>query len=186
MVCKPAFSSQLIVNLRLMVVSYIFTSTKLLHMFRDSIHHIVLIRRVLYFLSIGLFLVAITQPTYCTDGVGCSTSFAGLAILISGAVGFFACASGFTWLANPILFYSWYKRNTNHQASLVASILSTVLACSFLFFKKVIVNEGGEENDITVYQLGYWLWLASSVSMLIGNLIMWFHNRKSIPISMER
>ena len=155
-------------------------------MFRDSIRDSVLIRRVLYFLSIGLFLVAIIQPTYCTDGVGCSTSFSGLAILFSGAFGFFASASSCTWLANPILFYSWYKRNTDHKASLIASIISTVLACSFLFFKKVIVNEGGEENDITVYQLGYWLWLASSTSMLTGNLVIWFHERKSNYLRVER
>lgn len=73
-----------------------------------------------------------------------------------------------TWWVNPLLFLSWILiRNTEVSDKL--SLISTILAASFLLFGSVIDDEAGHCNTITSYKLGYWLWLASSLTMLIGN-----------------
>lgn len=128
--------------------------------------------RIALIVSLGLYLALLTQECYCTTN-SCGESWSGLAILISGAFGFFTCPVGFVWLSNPILFYSWRYRNSKPKESMIASLAAFVFGLSFLLFKRMMVNEGGSFEDIIGYRLGYWLWLSSSAIMLLGNLIVY-------------
>ena len=65
-------------------------------------------------------------------------------------------------------------QNTRHKKlQLTGSILSTILAVSFLLFNKIIVDDSGL-REILNYKAGYWLWLTSSLVMLLGNLTIYF------------
>lgn len=122
------------------------------------------ISKIALYSSIGLFIISLTQPCYCTEA-GCGEQFGGLMILITGSLAFFSFPAGITWLANVTLFIAWTARKSMRTA-LVASIISSVLSFSFLFFTEVMVNEAGGMSPVIRYQSGYWLWLASSLIML--------------------
>jgi len=126
--------------------------------------------RITLFISIGLFLISLTQDGYCTTS-NCDSL--GVGLLIMGAIGFFLSPAGFTWLANPILFYSWRKARYDNKPSLIASLIAFILSLAFLFFKKIVADEAGNYYKIIGYQPGYWLWLMSSATMLIGNFVLY-------------
>tara|TARA_R110001606_G_scaffold379260_1_gene539217 strand:+ start:970 stop:1386 length:417 start_codon:yes stop_codon:yes gene_type:complete len=132
-------------------------------------------QKLFLFLSIGLYLISLTQKSYCTVGGTCEY-FSGLLNLIFGWFGVFKLHfPAFPWLANPLLFVSWllYKKKT--KISLVLSEISLLLMLSFLFVDKIIVNDGSTTSIVNFYGLGYWFWVLSSFIMLVGNLIS---NRK--------
>jgi hypothetical protein len=119
--------------------------------------------------SIGLFIVSLTQKCYCTEN-SCGDS---LAALFSGALGFFLSPAGFSWLANPLIIISWATTNRKIKLSLISSIVAFLMALSFMFFDKIIANEGGSFEKIVSYKLGYWLWLSGIGVMVIRNLIFY-------------
>ncbi|HAL82468.1 MAG TPA: hypothetical protein DCO83_09725, partial [Mucilaginibacter sp.] len=47
-------------------------------------------------------------------------------------------------------------------------------------------NEGGFYSEIISYKIGYWLWLASSLTMLIGNTITYFSKPAQLSVSLGR
>jgi hypothetical protein len=140
-----------------------------------------LIERLVLIISIGLFAFSLSQECFCTDN-GCGGEWAGAYILITGCFGFFASPAGFIWLANPAMFISWRYLNKKPTQSLIASLIAVFLSVSFLFFTKVIGNEGGYYSPIIGYKLGYWLWMSSSVTMLIGNLILFLLKNEILNI----
>jgi hypothetical protein len=133
-----------------------------------------LFKKVLLLSSIGLFIFSLTQKCYCTDH-GCGDS---LAVLFSGSFGFFFSAAGLTWLANPFILAAWIFFNKRYYTSLITSAIAAVLSVSFLFFHQIIDTENGTFDQITNYRLGYWLWMASLVTMLFGNLIIYFLEKR--------
>ncbi len=56
---------------------------------------------------------------------------------------------------------------------------------SFLLFDEVISDEAGNYSPITQYKLGYWLWVVSSLTMLIGSLLLTYisKNRRQAIVS---
>jgi len=134
-------------------------------------------KKLFLFLSIGLYLISLTQKSYCTIGGTCEY-FSGLLNLVFGWFGVFKLHfPAFSWLANPILFISWvlYKKKT--KISLVLSGISLILMVSFLFVDQIIVNDGSTTSIVNFYGMGYWLWLFSSFIMIIGNYINWRKNK---------
>jgi len=140
-------------------------------------------RKWTLFTSIGLFIISLTQTGYCTTNL-CRSS---IDCLITGALGFLYGGAAMTWLANPVLIASWALANRNLWLSLTGSILATIISLSFLLFHHVLDNEAGHLNTIISYKAGYWLWLASSLTMLAGNAIVWIKGqhegtkRKRLP-----
>jgi len=131
-------------------------------------------KRVVLIISIGLLISSLTQKCYCTTTLCNDSSF----VFLLGPLGFFYSWAGATWLANPLLITSWIVINRNPKMSLITSLLATILSLCFLLFHKILDNENGDVREITGYQLGYWLWVASSVSMLIGNSLLCFSKPK--------
>ena len=130
-----------------------------------------IILNVIRSISIVLFFVAMTQVCFDTENAP-GESGEGAALVISGFFGFFSSVTGLTWLANPALWYSWVQITRKPKHSLLASMLAIIISLSFLLCKNVIVNEGGGTSAITNIRIGYWLWLSSIGTMLIGNLIV--------------
>lgn len=91
-----------------------------------------------------------------------------------GSLGIFAFLFGFfsmnvSWYANPCLFISLLQlKRGKLKKALIFSILSVILGFSFLFYKTIMVNEGGGKSDIIAYGLGYWFWLSSLIINFFG------------------
>ena len=132
------------------------------------------VKKTVLFVSIALFVASLTQQAYCTS----SLCRSGLDALISGFFGFWS-GEGATiiWIANPILFLSWIFFRRKSKIVLFLSLAAMLISLSFLLFKTVLDNEAGHLNPIIERSLGYWLWIASSVSMFTGNMVLYLLNR---------
>lgn len=118
--------------------------------------------RSLFFISVVLFFISLTQKSYCT-GSTCSDSF--LAFLL-GWAGLFSGGAAISWLANPLLIVSWFTIRRKPKFSMLMAVLAFLFAASFLLFDQVLANEAGHLQTITEYRFGFWLWLGSTLSML--------------------
>jgi hypothetical protein len=93
-------------------------------------------------------------------------------VFIAGPITVMTGGAALTWLANPILFISWINLKRDKKLSFYTSLTSTIISLIFLMFKNVISNEAGHYEVVTSYKIGYWLWVTSSSSMLIGNSVI--------------
>ncbi|MVN77164.1 hypothetical protein GO988_12585 [Hymenobacter sp. HMF4947] len=129
------------------------------------------VRQLTLITSIFLFAFSLTQNAYYTTadsrgGAGTQS----LSLLLIGWLGIFAGQfSAIAWLANPLLLIAWVLLFDKPIFALVASALVLFFMLSFLTFDKVVVNEAGGLAEITHYGIGYWLWVASDASLIIGN-----------------
>jgi O-antigen ligase len=82
-----------------------------------------------------------------------------------------------------ILFYLFHGFFLIKQPkiSLPLSLITFLLSLSYLSVSTITVNEGGGKAAITSYGLGYYLWLASSISLFIGSLWTIISNRRAAP-----
>jgi hypothetical protein len=155
--------------------------------------------------SLLIFASALTQQSYCTGECGDSimTFLIGwMGVLldighIANALTDFVSGEGFslrypigatfTWLANPAMFLSLMFMRENRKAALGFSLLSTLLMLSFLLFNRIIDNEAGHYNKIVAYKTGYWLWVLSSMTVLVGAIILTLKgkNQEERPITPE-
>ncbi|SFG01640.1 protein kinase family protein [Pontibacter chinhatensis] len=150
----------------------------------------------IFYTSFALFIISLTQESYCTNQCGDS-----LAVFLVGGLGVlfeigaltdkyldiktigevdYAIGATFSWLANPALLIAWLTYKESRTTSHVFSILSLALMLSFLMFDEVIDNEAGHYNKIVGYQAGYWLWLSSSAVLAAGALLrrrITYHNK---------
>jgi hypothetical protein len=133
--------------------------------------------RLAQIISIGLFILSLTQVAYCTTNL-CRSS---IDALITGSLGALYGGAALTWFANPFLIISWLSFNRNISLSLVTSLLAVLVSFSFLLFHSVVDNEAGHLNTIISYKAGYWLWTASTVVMGIGNSALYVWRRKVNP-----
>jgi hypothetical protein len=128
-------------------------------------------------LSIGVYLISLTQKSYCTFGNNCGY-FSGLLNVIFGWFGVFMLhIPTFPWLANPLLLVSWFLFKKKSKTSFILSGIAFILMLSFLFVDEIIVNDGSTTSIVNFYGLGYWFWVFSSFIMLVGNSIHWKKNK---------
>ncbi|MEO6287998.1 MAG: hypothetical protein ABIN80_19045 [Dyadobacter sp.] len=120
-----------------------------------------------------LFLSSLTQKSYCT------TSQCGDSVMVF-LLGWFAMltgGAGISWIANPLLFASWAMLKRNNKISVFLSLLATLFAISFLLFDSILANEAGDYQQVISYKSGYWLWVCSCMSMLVGVSILFIKNK---------
>lgn len=72
------------------------------------------------------------------------------------------------WLANPLYFLSVITFFNKKGQAKVLSLVSTIVALSFLGWKKILVSESGRLGEIDSLDLGYWLWTLSLMTATIG------------------
>lgn len=148
------------------------------------------ITKLTIILSVAAYICSLTQVAYCTND--CKSS---LMVLLVGILGIlteigtivsyimdkingqtstihYDIGASFTWLANPIILFSLIMFRHNKRITLIFSAISSTLILLFLVFEKVIDNEAGHYSKVTELKLGYWLWLFSSLIILIGSLII--------------
>lgn len=115
--------------------------------------------------SIALFAISLTQKAYCTT-TSCSDS---IMVFLLGWFSMISFGPGICWVANPLLFLSWYYHRDRLVRSMFLSVGAFLMSLSFLLFDSIIDNEGGQAHAIISYKLGYWSWVASTFVVLISN-----------------
>ena len=118
-------------------------------------------------ISIGLFIISLSQKCYCTPS-HCSYSI--MAFLL-GLAGMASSAAAFSWLANPLLIISWILQKRNPRGSMLLTMFAFLFTLSFLLFDSVLANENGQQQAITSYKPGYWFWVCSAGIMMLGGFV---------------
>jgi len=117
-------------------------------------------------LSAVVFACSITQVAFTVIPSEGSGEVTALSACLFGWMA--ALGSGFCWLANPLLCYSWIALFENQRRSEWTGVSAVLLALSFLCLKKVVAGQSGLPKEIVSYGTGYWLWLSSLVVNCIG------------------
>jgi len=124
------------------------------------------------YISIGLFVLAMTQTAYYEVTDDPARNSAGL--LLIGWMG--ALASGYIeWIANPLLFYSWVAAlHKRYWQAVGSAVLALTLILSFLRRTEVVWtgDNGSKTVAIRGYGFGYWLWIASAAIMVTAGLAL--------------
>ncbi|MFK3662721.1 hypothetical protein ACI2I2_19770 [Scandinavium sp. NPDC088450] len=121
-------------------------------------------------LSVLCFCSALYFPSFSTD----TGSSDGLALLITGGFGFFVDpGASFSWLANPFYIASLIGviRGKENNLLFILSLVSFLLAISFLGVKSIIIDTGGRERPVISYGLGFWMWISAPFIMMVGHYI---------------
>ena len=137
------------------------------------------LRKLFLVSSIILFLLSLTQKSYCTT----STCGDSIMVFLLGWAAVLSGGAGFSWIANPLLFASWLALRKNLRTSMFASVFATLLSLSFLLFDSVPDNEAGQKHQIVSYRPGYWLWTTSSICMLAGTFVLMLRHNTRIAAS---
>ncbi len=140
------------------------------------------IMKVVLTTSMLCFALSLTQKCYCTT-TSCSDSFM---VFILGWAAVFSGGAGITWLANPLLFASWFFLKRKLEVSMFLGSFAFLVTLFFLMFGSVVDNEGGTTHQVVSYKPGYWLWVTSSACMWLGTSILKFRkNTRKVKISMK-
>ena len=117
--------------------------------------------------SIVLFGLSLTQQAYCTQAE-CADS---IMVLLLGWWAMLGGGAGLCWLANPLLVACWLGFGKTAKQAMFLAAGSFLLAFFFLLVNQVMSDENGNSRVITGRKAGYWLWLASHFTMLVGTYI---------------
>jgi hypothetical protein len=116
-------------------------------------------------ISIVCYGISLTQDAFCTQ----SSCVLADGALIVGWAGLYMGGIMLTWMANPLIFMAWLTVRRFPKISNICSVTATTLMLSFLCYKQIYNHQDEWTSDITHYGLGYYLWVATGVSMVIGN-----------------
>lgn len=118
--------------------------------------------------SMLCFALSLTQKCYCTT-TNCSDSFM---VFILGWAAVFSGGAGLTWLANPLLFASWFFLKRKLETSMFMGSLAFLVTLLFMMFGSVVDNESSISHQVISYKPGYWLWVTSSACMWLGTSVL--------------
>ena len=127
---------------------------------------VVSVSLILY--AVSLFFTAISYADY--DGPGSFSSFelalfGGVAVL---GVGLF---EWLIWLANPLYFIALIRLLKSRKGAVYIGATSFFFAFIFLTWNEILVAENGRHAAIVSLNAGYYLWLASILTLTIGALL---------------
>lgn len=124
--------------------------------------------RLVLLISVALFITSLALPAVFTQK---GSEMYGLACFLLGWADL--SGDGTSWLANPVLLFSWiFLLVKQPKIAAFLGLISVGLALYYFTETEITVNEAGHKSPITSYGLGYYLWLASCVTMLVGSLIL--------------
>ena len=137
----------------------------------------------------GLYFASLTQPAFCLGD--CHNQWPGVLVLLLGwGAMFLGAVEGLAWFTNPLLLVAWITF-WYPKVSVWFSIFAVTLSAAFLLFPGITMgNFHNDELDFTPIihrHLGYWLWLSSTIVMLVGNGIQLnvLHNKQERHAEME-
>jgi len=123
--------------------------------------------------SLAIFGVSLTQKALTYSDFNGQGKYSSLALFLTGGISILGGGlfEWLVWLANPLYFVSIFLLLKRKKQSMKTSILATVVAFAFLFWKNILVSENGRNAEIVALKLGYWLWLSSILVLTIGAIV---------------
>lgn len=129
-------------------------------------------------LSVTLFVISLTQDGFYT---GAHNPWPGWNILLTGWLELMYLKVN--WFANPVLLLAYFfMLIKQYGLAAIASLTSVIFAASFLARKTIVMDT---ISHITGYGIGYWLWLASFIIMLLSSLYLFYVSRREVSRSID-
>ncbi|AZB19364.1 hypothetical protein EG352_17055 [Chryseobacterium indologenes] len=80
---------------------------------------------------------------------------------------------GIAWMVNPLMFFAaFFFLLKKPKISAVISFIAVCLTFCYLSVGEITVNEAGHKFPITGYGAGYFLWIASCLSLFAGSILL--------------
>jgi hypothetical protein len=137
--------------------------------------------QIIVCISVAVFIAAITQTAFYQERQP-DTSVSAWTCLLLGGPGVLMVGY-IEWLANPLLLYSWISGIRGRQSQAAGVALAATLLI-FYFLDRTNIEwplvERESSSKIVSLGLGYWLWLLSALTMLLGNGRALFDHRKAV------
>lgn len=132
--------------------------------------------KVIFIISLVLFITSFTQDSFTINDYDGVKSFSGIESLVMGALAILG--GGFLewiiWLANPLYLLSIFLWIKKYRKANIVSLIASILALSFFFWKSILAAENGRIATITSKEVGYYIWLAA---ILLWSCILFFDRR---------
>ena len=128
---------------------------------------------VIISVSVGLYIISLMNTAISITDYNGRGSFSGLELLLHGGVGVIlgGLLEWFIWLANPLYIMAIIKLFQKKHNALTFSGISSLLALSFLLWDEILVSGSGRNETITSFDIGYYLWTSSLITLTVGLLI---------------
>lgn len=142
--------------------------------FLNSIKSLPISLKITIALSLFIFIISLTQPSFYIEHVGDSDGLIdSFFLFLFGWMSFLGGAyiPFIIWLANPVFFLSiiWTINNNSH--SLKAALYSTSAAILFSQLDTIMTSESGSTSKIIALCIGYKLWLSSFLILTFGLIV---------------
>ena len=76
------------------------------------------------------------------------------------------------WLANPLYLFGGFLILNREKVGVVLVFLSVILALYFTTLDSIMDGESGKTTAITKLGTGFYLWIASFITMFFGGILM--------------
>lgn len=124
------------------------------------------------YMSFIFFAFCLILPGYFTDNFADSDE-PSVILLLFGFLGVGSSLANSTWLANPLLFLSWYAIEKKWKiCAIISAMTALAFAVSFSFATTLMFGSSPVPAQITGLGAGYWLWVASMAMALLASLLM--------------
>ncbi|SHL61705.1 hypothetical protein SAMN05444360_10370 [Chryseobacterium carnipullorum] len=136
---------------------------------------------IILIISIVIFMISLILPAVFTKK---GSEVYGLTLFLFGWTDL--TGDGTSWLANPILLFSWvFLLVKQPKIAAFLGLLSVAVALYYVTETEIIVDEAGHKYPITGFGLGYYVWIASCVTMFIGSLLLLKSKPETQPVSKD-
>lgn len=143
--------------------------------------HLFALPRLFLFISIGLFLACLPFDSFCRQPDHCEGEWPSWAALIFGPILVIESMGNLSWVANPLLAYSWSMnfglnmedQEWSEKAQSLAFAIASLTFASFLPLNGEVVSDtSGSPRSVYSYGTGYWLWISSMLVACLSSLIL--------------
>lgn len=130
-------------------------------------------RKWALYLTLGLFLLSLTQPAFYIDRVDFDAWSSPIGLLLMGWLGILAGDSAcLAWIANPLLILGGVSLFKFDRFAPILGILALGVSLTFLGQEQIISSEAPTYSKITEIKLGYWLWIISIGAFTLSSIYL--------------
>lgn len=133
-----------------------------------------IIEKKLVSLSIIFFLLAMIFPsiTVFVPSFGKSITYDGWYAMLAGSLSLtMNLKQSLVWLANPFYVFALFSMKRNVKLVILFSSLAICNALLFFILEDIQWTWSGRISHIKTVNIGYWLWIASFIVLLISAII---------------
>ncbi len=126
-------------------------------------------------ISILIFALSLCFIAFKVEDMGTIKDYKSSEVFLMGPISFLGGGifEFLVWTANGWFLISaifCYKKYP--LSSLILSVISFLTAGSFFFWNEILVAESGRMGKICSLEIGYFLWIASILSLVLGSFYL--------------